>query len=142
MREYIKAARDEAAKSRCDRAHVGCVIVDRATGRVVSRAFNETPHGLEPCDTGGHRIVDDHCVNTVHAERNAIRKMSSHDSEYTLYVTHFPCQGCAHLIASCPDIVEVVYLGDYRNSKEATALLMGLSKGVHCAEEDRSSSPS
>ena len=78
MREYIKAARDEAAKSRCDRAHVGCVIVDRATGQVVSRAFNETPHGLEPCDTGGHRIVDNHCVNTVHAERNAIMKMTDH----------------------------------------------------------------
>ena len=135
MREYIKAARDEAKKSRCDRAHVGCVIVDRATGRVVSRAFNETPHGLEPCDTGGHRIVDDHCVNTVHAERNAIRRMVEHGSEYTLYVTHYPCQGCAHLISSCPEIVGVVYLGDYNNSSEATALLSGLSKGVHRGEE-------
>lgn len=135
MREYIKAARDEAKKSRCDRAHVGCVIVDRATGRVVSRAFNETPNGLEPCDTGGHRIVDDHCVNTVHAERNAIRKMTEHGSEYTLYVTHYPCQGCAHLISSCPEIVEVVYLGDYNNSSEATALLSGLSKGAHRGEE-------
>lgn len=135
MREYIKAARDEAKKSRCDRAHVGCVIVDRATGRVVSRAFNETPNGLEPCDTGGHRIVDDHCVNTVHAERNAIRRMGEHGSEYTLYVTHYPCQGCAHLISSCPEIVEVVYLGDYNNSSEATALLSGLSKGVHRGEE-------
>lgn len=135
MREYIKAARDEAKKSRCDRAHVGCVIVDRATGRVVSRAFNETPNGLEPCDTGGHRIVDDHCVNTVHAERNAIRRMVEHGSEYTLYVTHYPCQGCAHLISSCPEIVEVVYLGDYNNSSEATALLSGLSKGVHRGEE-------
>lgn len=135
MREYIKAARDEAAKSRCDRAHVGCVIVDRATEQVVSRAFNETPNGLEPCDTGGHRIVDDHCVNTVHAERNAIRKMREHGNEYTLYVTHYPCQGCAHLISSCPEIVEVVYLGDYNNSSEATALLSGLSKGVHRGEE-------
>ena len=131
MREYIKAALDEAKKSRCDRAHVGCVIVDRATGQVVSRAFNETPPGLEPCDTGGHRIVDDHCVNTVHAERGAIRKMTEHGSEYTLYVTHYPCRGCAHLISSCPEIVEVVYLGDYNNSSEATALLMSLSKGVH-----------
>lgn len=135
MREYIQAARDEAKKSRCDRAHVGCVIVDRATGHVVSSAFNETPHGLEPCDTGGHRIVDNHCVNTVHAERNAIRKMKEHGSEYTLYVTHYPCQGCAHLISSCPEIVEVVYLGDYNNSSEATALLSGLSKGVHRGEE-------
>lgn len=135
MREYIKAARDEAKKSRCDRAHVGCVIVDRATGQVVSSAFNETPPGLEPCDTGGHRIVDDHCVNTVHAERGAIRKMAEHGSEYTLYVTHYPCRGCAHPISSCPEIVEVVYLGDYNNSSEATALLIGLSKGVHRAEE-------
>lgn len=135
MREYIKAARDEAKKSRCDRAHVGCVIVDRATGQVVSSAFNETPPGLEPCDTGGHRIVDDHCVNTVHAERGAIRKMAEHGSEYTLYVTHYPCRGCAHLISSCPEIVEVVYLGDYNNSSEATTLLIGLPKGVHRAEE-------
>lgn len=135
MREYIRAARDEAAKSRCDRAHVGCVIVDRATGQVVSRAFNETPYGLEPCDTGGHWIVDDHCVNTIHAERNAIRQMKEHGSEYTLYVTHYPCRGCAHLISTCPEIVEVVYLGDYNNSSEATALLEGLSKGVHRGEE-------
>ena len=112
MREYIQAARDEAKKSRCDRAHVGCVIVDRASGGVVSSAFNETPPGLEPCDTGGHRMVDGHCVNTVHAERGAIRKMAEHGSEYTLYVTHYPCRGCAHLISSCPEIVEVVYLGD------------------------------
>lgn len=135
MREYIQAVREEAKKSRCDRAHVGCVIVDRASGQVVSRAFNETPPGLEPCDTGGHRIVDDHCVNTVHAERGAIRKMAEHGSEYTLYVTHYPCRGCAHLISSCPEIVEVVYLGDYNNSSEATELLMGLSKGVHHVEE-------
>ena len=135
MREYINAARDEAAKSRCDRAHVGCVIVDRVTGRVVSKGFNETPAGLEPCDTGGHRIVDNHCVNTVHAERNAIRKMTSHDSVYTLYVTHYPCRGCAHLIATCPEIVEVIYLGDYRNSSEATDLLKNLSEGAHRVEE-------
>lgn len=135
MREYIQAARDEAKKSRCDRAHVGCVIVDRASGQVVSSAFNETPPGLEPCDTGGHRMVDGHCVNTVHAERNAIRKMTEHGSEYTLYVTHYPCRGCAHLISTCPEIVEVVYLGDYNNSSEATALLSDLSKGVHHVEE-------
>lgn len=135
MKEYIRAARDEAAKSRCDRAHVGCVIVDRATGNVVSRAFNETPHGLKPCDTGGHRIVDNHCVNTIHAERNAIRRMKEHGSEYTLYVTHYPCRGCAHLISSCPEIVEVVYLGDYNNSREATALLSNLSEGCYHAEE-------
>lgn len=134
MREYIKAARDEAKKSRCDRAHVGCVIVDRASGQVVSSAFNETPPGLEPCDTGGHRMVDGHCVNTVHAERGAIRKMTEHGSEYTLYVTHYPCRGCAHLISSCPEIVEVVYFDDYDNSSEAIELLMALSKGVHHVE--------
>mgnify|MGYP002111298659 FL=1 len=79
-------------------------------------------------------MVDGHCVNTVHAERGAIRKMTKHDSEYTLYVTHYPCRGCAHLISSCPEIVEVVYLGDYNNSSEATTLLMSLSKGVHHVE--------
>lgn len=135
MNKYIKAARDEAAKSRCDRAHVGCVIVDRATGKVVSKAFNDTPAAVEPCDTGGHCIVDGHCVKTIHAERNAIRRMSEHGSEYTLYVTHYPCRECAQLITTCPQIVEVVYLGDYRNSSEAAELLKNLSKGVHRVEE-------
>ena len=135
MRKHIKAALQEGRKSRCDRAHVGCVIVDNDTNEIVSRGFNETPKQLEPCDTGGHKLIDGHCVNTVHAERNAVNNMSSWDGEYTLYVTHYPCVGCASLIAQHTEIVKVVYLCDYRVDSDSVRILSNLKEGVHRFEK-------
>ena len=138
MNEYMKAAREEAEKSRCDRAHVGCVIVDNGTGRIVSRAFNETVEGNEPCDTGGHCIVEGHCKNTTHAEFGAILKLMADGyedrGEYTLYTTHYPCEGCALSILFCPSIVGVTYLHDYNNSLISAQYLEKLQKGVHHVE--------
>lgn len=132
----MRAACEEAEKSRCDRAHVGCVIVDRETGRIVSRAFNETHKGSEPCDTGGHKMVNGHCENTTHAELGAINKLGDGERgvEYTLYTTHYPCPGCARTITFYPPIVEVVYLSDYNNRQESADLLRALPEGVHRVE--------
>lgn len=135
MRKHIKAALQEGRKSRCDRAHVGCVIVDNDTDEIVSRGFNETPKPLEPCDTSGHKLIDGHCVNTIHAERNAVNNMQSWDGEYTLYVTHYPCVGCASLIAQHTEIVKIVYLCDYKVDNDAVRLLSNLKKGVHRFEK-------
>ena len=136
----MRAAIEEAEKSRCDRAHVGCVIVDNETGQIVSRAFNETIEGSKPCDTGGHYMVDGHCKNTIHAELgsiiNLIKGGEEGLGEYTLYTTHYPCPGCSVAIALCPEITKVVYLNDYDNSPLATIRLEELPKGVHHAEPE------
>lgn len=140
MNEYMRAAIEEAGKSRCDRAHVGCVIVSLATGQIVSRAFNETVEGNEPCDTGGHVMVDGHCKNTVHAELGALIKMveavDEYPGEYVLYTTHYPCPGCAAAINFSTPIIEVVYLHDYSNQQLAADLLQDLPKGVRRVETE------
>lgn len=140
MDKCMRAAIEESKKSRCDRAHVGCVIVDRRTGKIVSRAFNETLSGNEPCDTGGHAMVDGHCKNTVHAELGALIKMVEAVDEYpgecVLYTTHYPCPGCAAAINFSTPIIEVVYLHDYNNSQLAADLLQDLPKGVRRVETE------
>lgn len=140
MDPYMAAAIEEAGKSRCNRAHVGAVIVNHETGQIVSRAFNETVEGNEPCDTGGHKMVDGHCRNTVHAELGAITQLikggREDKGEYTLYTTHYPCVGCALAVLFCPSIVEVVYLDDYNNSPMSAGYLEKLQKGVHRAEPE------
>lgn len=128
----------EAEKSRCDRAHVGCVIVNHQTGQIVSRAFNETQPGNEPYDTCGHKMVDGHCKNTIHAELGAILKLvedgREDPGEYILYTTHYPCPGCAAAIKFFSPIIGVVYLNDYNNSQMSADLLRTLPKGVERVE--------
>lgn len=140
MNEYMKAAIKEAERSRCDRAHVGCVIVDNETGQIVSRAFNETIKANEPCDTGGHHMVDGHCKNTIHAELGAIINLIKDGEEdlgeHTLYTTHYPCPGCSVAIALCPEITKVVYLNDYENSPLAAMRLEELPEGVEHVEAE------
>ena len=134
----MAAAIEEAEKSRCDRAHVGCVIVNHETGQIVSRAFNETVEGSEPCDTGGHYMVDGHCKNTVHAELGAILKLvedgREDPGEYILYTTHYPCPGCAAAILFYSPIIGVVYLHDYNNSAMSAENLEKLPKGARHVE--------
>lgn len=134
----MKAACEEAEKSRCDRAHVGCVIVSLATGQIVSRAFNETVEGSKPCDTGGHKMVDGHCENTTHAELGAILKLMNDDrpDECVLYTTHYPCPGCAAAIRFFNPITKVVYLHDYNNRQLAADLLQVLPEGVERVETE------
>ena len=140
MNEYMRAAIEEAGKSRCDRAHVGAVIVSLATGKIMSRAFNETLSGNEPCDTGGHVMVDGHCKNTTHAELGALIKLveavDECPGECALYTTHYPCPGCAAALNFSTSIIEVVYLHDYNNSQLAADLLQDLPKGVRRVETE------
>lgn len=65
-----------AARSTCDRAQVGAVIVkDR---RILTTGYNGAPAGLPHCDDIGHLMVDGHCVRTLHAEQNAILQAALH----------------------------------------------------------------
>lgn len=136
----MRAAIEESEKSRCDRAHVGCVIVSQATGKIMSRAFNETLIGNEPCGTGGHVMVDGHCKNTTHAELGALIKLVEAVDEYpgecVLCTTHYPCPGCAAAIHFSAPIIEVVCLHDYGNQQLAADLLQDLPKGARRVETE------
>ena len=111
---FMKIARDVAARSTCDRADVGAVLVREK--RILTTGFNGSPSGQPHCDEAGHLMVDGHCVRTIHAEANAIIQAALHgvsSKGATVYVTHFPCLSCAKMLINA-GIVRVVYATQYR----------------------------
>lgn len=111
---FMKIAHDVAARSTCDRAFVGTVLV--LEKRILTTGFNGSPAGLPHCDEVGHLIVDGHCVRTIHAEANSIIQAALHGVSTrgsTCYVTHFPCLQCAKMLINA-GIVRIVYDNEYR----------------------------
>src|SRR5919204_5958156 len=93
---FMQIARDVSTRATCNRRLVGAVVV--LERRILSTGYNGAPHGLPHCTEVGCKIVDGHCIRTLHAEQNAI----VHGALYgvslkgsTLYVTCQPCNNCA-----------------------------------------------
>ena len=110
----MKIAHDVAARSTCDRAFVGTVLV--LEKRILTTGFNGSPAGLPHCDEVGHLIIDGHCVRTIHAEANSIIQAALHGVSTkgaTCYVTHLPCLSCAKMLINA-GIMRIVYDNTYR----------------------------
>ena len=106
---FMTIARAVSARSTCDRAHVGAVLV--RDKRILTTGFNGSPAGLPHCDDVGHLMIDGHCVRTIHAEANAIIQAALHGvstNGATCYVTHFPCLNCTKMLINA-GIVRIVY---------------------------------
>lgn len=104
-----------ASRSTCDRAFVGCVLVNK-DHRIVSTGYNGSVAGNPHCDEIGHTMRDGHCIATIHAEMNALLYCAKEGIPVkgtTAYVTHFPCLNCTKALIQA-GIGEVVYLNDYR----------------------------
>lgn len=113
-----------AQRSTCDRAFVGCVLVNK-DNRIVSTGYNGSIGGNPHCDEIGHTMRDGHCIATIHAEMNALlycakEGISVKDSK--AYVTHFPCLNCTKALIQA-GISEIYYKNDYRVDPYAKELL-------------------
>jgi dCMP deaminase len=111
---FMKIAQDVAARSTCDRAFVGAVLV--LEKRILTTGFNGSPAGLPHCDEVGHLMVGGHCVRTIHAEANSIIQAALHGVSTkgsTCYVTHLPCLSCGKMLINA-GIVRIVYDNHYR----------------------------
>lgn len=110
---FLQLAAMAAARSTCDRANVGAVLVrDR---RILATGYNGSPSGMAHCDEAGHWMVDGHCVRTIHAEQNAILQCAITGVSTvgaTLYCTHNPCRHCAKLLVQA-GVIRIVYAADY-----------------------------
>ncbi len=119
----MKIAHDVAARSTCDRAYVGAVLVREK--RILTTGFNGSPAGLPHCDEEDHLMIDGHCVRTIHAEANAIIQAALHGvltKGATCYVTHFPCLSCTKMLINA-GIVRIVYENSYRIDENALQFL-------------------
>lgn len=110
-------------RSTCERLSVGATIV-RDT-RIIAGGYNGSIQGDEHCIDEGCKVVDGHCVRTVHAEVNALlqcAKFGASTEGATVYVTHFPCLNCTKSLIQA-GIKEICYAVDYRNNPYALELL-------------------
>ena len=120
---FMEITETVASRSTCDRALVGCVLVNR-DHRIVSTGYNGSVAGNPHCDDVGHTMRDGHCIATIHAEMNAIlycAKEGISTKGTICYVTHFPCLNCTKALIQA-GISEIVYKNDYRVDDYAVSL--------------------
>lgn len=108
---FMGIALAAAARSTCDRAKVGAVLVK--AGHIAGTGYNGSPKKQPHCDDVGHLLVGGHCVRTIHAEQNAIMFSRTGTEGSTCYVTHYPCLICANLLVNA-GIDRIVYADAYR----------------------------
>jgi dCMP deaminase len=119
----VELLRRTAAKGRCSKRQVGCLIV--IEGEVVIAAANGTPPGTTACDEGGcvrctsasqfeHGREYDLC-SCLHAEEAAIAAAAADGVALTgshLFSSYQPCIMCAKLIIAC-GIQDVSYVEEW-----------------------------
>lgn len=113
-----------ATRSTCDRAFVGCVLVNK-DHRIVSTGYNGSLSGNSQCDEVGHTMRDGHCIATIHAEMNALLYCAKEGISVkgcTAYVTHFPCLNCTKALIQA-GILGICYKSSYRVDEYALELI-------------------
>lgn len=119
---FINFARGLATLSKCRRAKVGCIITDLR--EVFAIGYNGPPRGLRHdlcnAETGS--------CGCIHAEANAIAKLSCRDSDLWLHSTTSPCVLCAGLIINRGNISKVTYNVQYR---DVAGISLLLEAGIH-----------
>lgn len=119
---FLEMAVLASERATCERLKVGAVLVKDK--RVIATGYNGSPSNSPHCIDEGCKVVNGHCVRTIHAEQNALFQCSRYgaSSEGSVcYSTHFPCLLCAKSLIQA-GISEVVYLHDYKNDKYALEL--------------------
>lgn len=103
-------AKDVATLSACKRLQVGAVIVDHGLREILAFGYNGPAQSRdnESC-TGSHGSC-----GCIHAEMNALLKLSDKITPCFLISTHSPCPTCAGLILNTSNVTDVFYIEEYR----------------------------
>ena len=121
---FMNLATTVSQRGTCDRAYVGCVIVNNEH-RIVTTGYNGSIKGNPHCDEIGHTMRDGHCIATIHAEMNALLYCAKEGISVKgckAYVTHFPCLNCTKSLIQA-GIKQIYYREAYRVDEYALKLL-------------------
>lgn len=121
---FMNLAVTVSQRGTCDRAYVGCVIVNE-DNRIVSTGYNGSIKGNPHCDEIGHTMRDGHCIATIHAEMNALLYCAKEGISVNgckAYVTHFPCLNCTKSLIQA-GIKKIYYKEAYRVDDYAIEIL-------------------
>lgn len=110
---FKRFAMDLAELSNCKRSKVGCVLVTDDYSRVLAIGYNGPPAG-ESNDSCTSEEGDCGCV---HAEANALVKLTLPCVGLKLITTRAPCRHCAGLIVNAKSVEEVYWVSPYRDGR-------------------------
>lgn len=123
---FMRVALAASMRSKDPNTQVGACIAD-TNHRILSVGYNGTPSALTddefPWGVSDDPLNDKHSY-VVHAEANAVlnyRGSLKDMSGATVYVTLFPCNECAKILAQV-GIGEVVYLSDKYDGTEGNLI--------------------
>ncbi len=111
---FMRMAYVVAQRGTCPRKQVGCVIVDDdGSHAILASGYNGAPRGMPDCLQAGCELEEingrQSCVRTLHAESNALDRLTQHPVALVLYTTVIPCHRCALRIRQNGRFVRVVY---------------------------------
>jgi len=112
---FLQIAELASTRSTCPRLHVGAVLV--RDKKVISTGYNGSPKKTEQCDQAGCRLINGHCVRTVHAEANTVIQAAYHGISTkgsTLYTRYFPCEYCVKVLINA-GVERIVFRENYKN---------------------------
>ncbi len=120
---FMLQAMMASMRSKDPSTKVGSVLVDE-NNHQISMGYNGFIAGIDEAKLPWSKDLNEGLENTkyayvVHAEANAILHSTRSLENSRCYVTLFPCNECAKLIAS-KKIKEVIYLSDKHQDKEHT----------------------
>lgn len=118
---FIELAKLSAKRSKDPKTKVGAVIIDPTNNHILSIGYNGLPFGMEDSEEIWSSDIKHKYV--VHAEANAILNSNCNLNGTYLYITMFPCNECAKLIAQ-KGIKKVFYLDDKFKNKETGIFTM------------------
>ena len=102
-----------AKRSTCYRGNVGCLIVH--DNRPVGLGYNGPPSSEEHCQGNDCPTrTDGGCLRSVHAEVNALNRVTISATNMDMFVTSSPCPKCAAIIIDNGNISRVYYQSPYR----------------------------
>lgn len=114
-RFYMDIAFRASKMSYCTRKQVGCVIVK--DDNTIAYGWNGTPAGENNCCEGEDGKTN---PNTIHAEDNALRKLTRSNSssvDAEVFITAAPCQRCAEKLSDAR-VKKVYYAEIYSHHTE------------------------
>jgi dCMP deaminase len=105
---FMSVAHLISRRATCTRGHIGAVIV--RDNNILSTGYNGAPSGLPHCNEVNCKIyksthpdgtIEENCVNTIHAEINAIAQAAKHGvsiKDADIYITASPCIHCLKVL--------------------------------------------
>lgn len=123
---FMGIAELSAKRSKDPKTQVGATIINPDNKHILSIGYNGLPIGFDDDDftwEDTDNFMDNKHTYVVHAEANAILNATTKVDGSDMYVTMFPCNECAKLIAQS-GIKRVFYLDEkFLNKDKGKAAL-------------------